>query len=792
MINDPLTLPPMADSTSAQPNPPLPRWRSILLHGWLLLCLAGFALIPALTQPIERIGHDAGAEHIYRGVIFSNAISSGVLYPRWVQHLHLGLGGPLFTFQGPLPFYAMDLLYRLGIPHPLGWRLLMASALFVGAVGMAALVRAVTCQRWPSLVAAVAFVYAPYVIQNVFDRGSNEAYSMLLYPAVLWALLWLARGPTAFRFAVATLLWSLCIGVHVLGPLMFAPVVSLTALVLAWRYRAIATLGVLLAGGLLTAFIWAPILDEMDYVRLSQVREIGEAQPANNPIPLDTLLSPPVLFDTARVNNTAREQAGLLHALALLLAMPATLLAWRQGRRGLALFLGGMMLVGGFVFWLLTPYGTPAWHLLSPVMHIFQYRFRLMSVLALASASLVGAVLAVLPRRARHIASAGFMALLILSAIPSLYVNLMQTHASFGTRLTLAEVREAERKSGGTAFTVYSETNPRWRELPIDDQTATEVAASPLHNAPPTVSLESSRLSTSDWDLDITAAEPATLTLHLLYYPRWQAFVNGEPAPLTPEPQSGLAQLSLPAGRSHLALRYTRTGAEWAGIVISALTFLFLIGAVLRQLRRQEPAATLRLPAAPTFASPPLWLLLALPGLLAFKTFYVDQHTNWFRCASTASTVCGAQQSVMVEFVGGPTLRGYSVPTRAVSPGDIFVMRVMWQGKPGIQQNLSSFVHIRNSQPDWPTNPRSGNDIWAQQDQITPGGSFTKDYKPDGLYWDEFRVAIPQDIPPGEYLLEIGWYNPATSEQLDLVPETVHPPLHTSWRSILLPSITIR
>ena len=128
---------------------PVARWT------WLLTILAAFAIVPALTRNIAALAYDAGTEHVYRGVVFSQAISDGVLYPRWVQFLHWGLGSPLFTFQPPLPYYGMDLLYRLDVPHPIGWRILIAGGLLAAFYGMYLLMRAMTGKPWPAVVAGV-------------------------------------------------------------------------------------------------------------------------------------------------------------------------------------------------------------------------------------------------------------------------------------------------------------------------------------------------------------------------------------------------------------------------------------------------------------------------------------------------------------------------------------------------------------------------------------------------------------------------------------------------------------
>jgi len=78
---------------------PLPK----VVFSWVVaLLIAAFAIYPALKYPIEEYTEDASWFHIYRGVVFSDAMSDGQLFPRWVQPINAGLGGPLFTFYAAL------------------------------------------------------------------------------------------------------------------------------------------------------------------------------------------------------------------------------------------------------------------------------------------------------------------------------------------------------------------------------------------------------------------------------------------------------------------------------------------------------------------------------------------------------------------------------------------------------------------------------------------------------------------------------------------------------------------
>jgi hypothetical protein len=792
---------------------PAVRW------SWLLLLLAAWVLWPALTQNIGAYAHDAAAEHIYRSVVFSEAISDGVLYPRWVQFLHWGLGSPLFTFQPPLPYYALDLLYRLGSAHPVGWRVLVAGSLLAAFLGMYLLVRTVTERRWPAIVAGVAYLYAPYVLRNTLVRGSTEAFGMVLYPWVLWGLIWVARRPSAGRFVLAPLLWAASIASHVLAPLMLAPVAALLALALAWRYRTVLPLLVLLAGGLLTAGIWAPMAFEQDYVHVERDFTAPEAIPSHNSIPIERLLAAPVIYDVARDNNSPGDRVGLLQTVLLLLGIPATIYAWIRGRRRIAVALGASMVTGLLLLWMLTSASDPVWGLpvIGGLLARLLYRTRLMGVQALAAAIVAGLMVALLPARWQRGVGVILAALFILAALPSLYVTLQHRYAPFESQVSLSDVRAAEIVTGGSALTAFGEFTPRWREAPFDEALLRELGpahdpeAQPLVHPPSGTAVKSTQVRSNSWDLTVDLPESATLTLYLLYYPRWQATIDGQASILQPEPSTGYTQIDVPAGEHRVALRYARTPAEWAGLAVSGLVLLALLltvaGALLSRSRHATAALAVQARAgtgAPEARGsdqdevgesnylPPVWLLSVASLLLLTKILYLDPGTAWFRCSSTATQVCDAQVTVEVPFVGGPRLRGYTVSSYTPRRGDVLRVNLFWQGEAGSGEKLSSFVHIRNSQAGWPTNPETGSEIWAQEDNFTPGGLLTRDFVPGKLYQDEIRVKLPETMPTGTYFLEIGLFDPNTGEQLDPQADSVQPPLRVLWRSILLPSVEVR
>jgi hypothetical protein len=780
---------------------------------WLLVLLLAVALWPTLTRNIAALAYDAATEHVPRSVVFSQAISDGVLYPRWTQFLHWGLGSPLFTFQPPLPYYGLDLLYRLGIPHPLGWRLLIALGLLAAFAGAYLLVRTVTGRRWPAVVAGVAYLYAPYVLRNSLERGSNEAYSMFLYPWVLWGLIGVARSPSVGRFIVATLLWAACIASHVLAPLMLLPFALVLAAYLLWRRRSWTPLGVLVAGGLLTAAIWMPMIPEQDWVQVERDFTHPEAIPARNSISADALLALPAIYDTASDNNGTGDRAGSVSALILLAGIPGTAIAWTKRRRKLAVALGASTLSGLLVFWMLTGASDLLWNMpgVGIVLARLLYRTRLMGLLSLAVACTAGFLVALLSARRQQVAGLLLAALLILAALPSLYVELQHRYGSFGSNMSLAEVRATEIATGGKALTAFGEFTPRWREAPFDDALVQELGPDhdpqrePLRNPSSEIEVRAARITSGAWELEVLGLQPTTATFYLLYYPRWSAWLDGRPAALRSEPGTGYVQLDLPAGDHRIRLGYGPTAAETVGLWLSGLMLVALLGAVgwalLGQVRRAKTAVTPGSGGAgrqegggsreASGAAPPAWLLIGATALVVVKFAYIDRATTWFRCTSTPDRVCGAEATVDVPFSEGPRLRGYAVSSYQAKPGDTLRVALYWQADGPVEQPAVSFVHLLGTT----FNPRTGNPLWGQQEKDAPAGHPLPSWTPGKIYRDEYEFRVDPGTPAGEYELEIGWFDPETGARLKpaLVDTADASGLRVSHLdSLLLPGIVVR
>lgn len=154
--------------------------------------------------------------------------------------------------------------------------------------------------------------------------------------------------------------------------------------------------------------------------------------------------------------------------------------------------------------------------------------------------------------------------------------------------------------------------------------------------------------------------------------------------------------------------------------------------------------------------------------------------------------LCNATARTDLQFVGGPKLVGYAVPTFELKPGATFPVTLYWQRDEEHSTALASFAHIRPSREGQPANPRSENGMWAQGENWEPAGVPSDRFWDGQVYADQFRLDIPADMPAGVYFFEIGWFNTQTHEQLEPQPETITPPYAILWRSVLLPPLTVQ
>ena len=103
----------------------------------------------------------------------------------------------------------------------------------------------------------------------------------------------------------------------------------------------------------------------------------------------------------------------------------------------------------------------------------------------------------------------------------------------------------------------------------------------------------------------------------------------------------------------------------------------------------------------------------------------------------------------------GIDLVGYDTFPDVLRPGDILYLQLHWQNNARTSNNWTVFTHLLG-----PAKP-NGDILWAGYDSIPGGGSLpTTVWQPGWRILDEYQISLPADLPPGEYQLAVGLYQP--------------------------------
>ncbi|MFN2243843.1 MAG: 6-pyruvoyl-tetrahydropterin synthase-related protein [Anaerolineae bacterium] len=759
-----------------------------MAFSWLLVILLPTpAICTALLSPIEEHSYDAATFHVYRGVVFSSARAEGILYPRWVQPINAGLGGPLFSFYSPLSYYAMDVLHAVGIPHPVAWRILVALALVVASAGVFVLVLSLFDNATGALAAAALYVYSYPLLREFFERGSPQGFALALYPWALFALVCVVKRPNGLRLGLAALAWAVLILTHNLSAFFLIPVSGLVALLLAYQHgwkalgRAVLVLG---SGFLLAGVFLVPFLVERGYVQLDNAIEVDYAQIAENATSLRTLLGIAPPYDVGLDNNLIGDRFGPLQALVALAGLAAGVALWLARRDRKAMMAIGAGLLSLLILWLQTASADPLWRAI-PLLSYVQARSRLLGLAVLCNSIAVGYMLSILARRWRAGVALALVAASLFLAVPVLYPQLQYRYATFEQNPTVDDAMAFSMEENVPGLTAFNEFLPIWRYLPFTGEEAQQVASSLVSGLPEGSRTTDESRGTNNWAsarVDLAAA--GDVDLHTLYFPGWTGTVDGEPHALTPVEGSGYIRLQdLPAGPHSLELRYEGTSAQRAGFWLSAAAALgLLLSAVLWRGKRDRATAA-------SYPAPNGWLVLGLVAFITLKAAFVDGHTTLFRRTSACADVQGADAGVEVRFEHGVRLCAIELQDRVFRPGDAVRITLYWQAERPVTQQADSFVHLWGAS----VNPKTGNPLWGQQDKQLPGDHPVTKWNPGKIYRDSYEFRIDPDAPPGEYQIEIGWVQPATGQRYAL--ELVQAPDELSVShldSLLISGIELR
>ena len=740
------------------------------------------AVTPLLKGSLPQTAD--GIIHLYRLVELDNLFRHGVLFSRWAPDLVYGLGLPLFNFYAPLSYYLAEVFHLLGLSLVAALKAAFCLAILGSGASMYLYVRDVFGET-AAIVAAVAYMYAPYQLYDSFFRGIlPEVLVLALFPLVMWSFRRLVtlgdrRYIVIGALGLAALLLTHTTSVLILFPLLVAYVVVLLlfrggrkltggtprpgARGRVANHRNSGVVYALVLGLALSAFFTLPAILERQWIQIERGLIPPNLDYHYHFLSLAEILSPPQPTDTGRMNPAVPRSLGLVQTI-LAVATIAGLRKKEECQRTHILFFAFVLVASVFM---MLPQSVALWERLPPLAYL-QFPFRWLGPASFAVAVLGGASVSVLPHSdslasPRLLVSAVLSLLLVLAALPMLYPGYQHL---LPPNPSLAEMMDMERRMGGVGTTATGEYLPIWVEW-----VPPESLLEPMYRA----GLPLKRLDTSTWPQGASVLEEeytptaGRLTVQLTkvlrvffdihYFPGWRAYIDGEEVTIEPTQGQGRISFVIPAGEHVIRLQFEELPLRMVADVISAISLLVLLGIVVYSVRGKSPSAKgpspwydLSVRQAMTMAG------LAL-SLLAVKVIYVDHHDTFFKWGFDGAHVKGLQHSLNSNFGDEITLLGYDLSSATIRAGETVHLDLYWKA----QQRLDTSYGVQARLVD------SALNVCAQQDNAHPG-SYPTSWWEEGKYMkDTHRITVPESTPSGQYLLQVGLYDPSTLQPLTVL-----------------------
>jgi hypothetical protein len=733
-----------------------------------LVCLFGLcAVTPLLKGSLPQTAD--GIIHLYRLVELDNLFQHGVLFSRWAPDLIYGLGLPLFNFYAPLSYYLAEVFHLLGLSLVNALKAAFCLAILGSGATMYLYVRDVFGET-PAVVAAVAYMYAPYQLYDSFFRGIlPEVLALALFPLVMWSFRRLVKGGDRRYIVIGALGLASLPLTHATSTLILFPllVAYIVALLLLKRDRrlieGVAVASALALGLALSAFFTLPAILERQWIQIERGLIPPNLDYHCHFLSLAEILSPPQPTDTGRMNPAVPRSLGLVQTIPAIAAITG-LRKNEESQRVHILFFAFVLMASVAM---MLPQSVALWDRLPPLAYL-QFPFRWLGPASFAVAVMAGASVSMLPHSEsltspRFLISAVLLASLVLAALPMLYPGYQH---SLPTNPSLAEMMHMERRMGAVGTTATGEYLPIWVEW-----VPPESLLEPMYRAGRPLQ----RLDTSTWPEGSTVLEEEytptagrlivqlTKMLRVFfdihYFPGWRAYIDGEEVPIEPTQGQGRISFVVPAGKHVIRLQFEELPRRMAADAISVISLLILLAIVVYPVRRESSSA--KTPSHWRGLSARQIMIMAglALSLLTIKVIYVDHHDTFFKWGFDGAQIKGVQNSLNSNFDDKITLLGYDLSSSTVRAGETLCLDLYWKA----QRRLDTSYGVQARLVD------SALNIYAQQDNAHPG-SYPTSWWEEGKYMkDTHRITVPESTPSGQYLLQVGLYDPSTLQPLPVL-----------------------
>ncbi len=541
----------------------------IFRHPFMAVAIVGVLLsLPILIlgypfNTYDTVWHTLYYKH------FSMQLFAGELYPRWLNLLNGGYGGPTFFYYPPMGYYFTSIFYplKLSILYQLGFG--AALGVVISGINAFLWLKEIT-SRGAALVTAIIYMLMPYYVYDIYGRGAfAESFAFAWMPLILFFAVRVARGS---RLAVAGMAVSfavLCM-THLLTTMMFSPVLLVYVLIISdrtLRLRNLAfTSAATILGSGLSAVYLLPAMTYQNYVWFEEFRTGG------------VYFEKALLTLSLAIGGSYRYfwfiiPTGLVTVACFLFSRPNL---DEMKRREQAFWSGAI----AFSIFMMLYVSMPVWYFIRPL-QMLQFPWRFNAIIAISILPIIAFAIA----SAKRPYSVGMKLTTLVIGAFVVYagINLWRT-ADLAYQPADAERIEFSAKDEKYALDVHA-LWPRDADRVTLADIEEIVARAPKTDGEPAKAYFADGGGNVGWpkwqprsiNLETDSPDGGTLTVSQFYYPGWRARLINTNEDLTVQPTHdfvGLITLQVPPGRHSVNLTLEMLWPEFAGWLISGASGL--------------------------------------------------------------------------------------------------------------------------------------------------------------------------------------------------------------------------
>ena len=555
-----------------------------------IIILSFFACIALLNGKLIST-HDKISPIIRLASVY-HFFGDGQFLVRWVPDLRFGYGGPLFNFYPPFFYYLSCVLAFAGVDliDAFNYTCIL---LWIGSGLTMYLYAKEFFGKYGAFIAAIAYVYVPYHIVDLYVRGAVAEFTAFpLFPLILWSFYKQARKPDLLYIVTGAVSLGLLLTSHNIMALIFTPVAFtyiffLCATLPENRIKALFyNLASLVLAIALAAFFWLPAIIEKKYTHMSHMTS-GYLSYQNHFVYLRQLFyskwgyGPSVLG----LEDAMSFQIGFVHifmTIASIFLVGKFLKKSKTAGAHVIFFLA----IGLITVFFTTALSSVLWKIL-PLIKFVQFPWRFLSIVALVVSFLSGSLFFIIENKTLKRIALPVVAVLIIATNvfyckAGLYFK--KTDNAVVEHLTARKNRKAP-----TGSRFFGDYTPVW------------VGAVPKTLAPQQLliiqgdaTVTDARHKATEHNFTVEADRLSVARFHTLFFPGWEVLVDGVRTDIDPVTSSGLMDFLVPKGEHHIQIKFNNTPLRSKATSVSLFSLLILAILMVVKLTTSQSAHLLR------------------------------------------------------------------------------------------------------------------------------------------------------------------------------------------------------